>query len=168
MQRDEDIGVSSEVYVAPDVVWRAVEIIVELSPRDARWAVCIVVVPVPLRATTRRVDDVVGMAARAVDAPDVARRADTLRVAVAARAVDAPDVARRADTLRVAVAARADVVVVARRGTTLRVAAVPFDFVRVKTLICAFEFDGVTPGFNCVRMVLFMYGYRLLYVFALT
>lgn len=147
MQRDEDIGVSFEVYVAPDVVWRAVEIIVELSPRDARWAVCIVVVPVPLRATTRRVDDVVGMAARAVDVPDVARRADTLRVAVAARA---------------------DVVVVARRGTTLRVAAVPFDFVRVKTLICAFEFDGVTPGFNCVRMVLFMYGYRLLYVFALT
>ena len=163
MQRDEDIGVSSEVYVAPDVVWRAVEIIVELSPRDARWAVCIVVVPVPLRATTRRVDDVVGMAARAVDVPDVARRADTLRVAVAvradvaARAVDVPDVA-----------ARADVVVVARRGTTLRVAAVPFDLVRAKTLICAFEFDGVTPGFNWVRMVLFMYGYRLLYVFALT
>lgn len=163
MQRDEDIGVLSEVYVAPDVVWRAVEIIVELSPRDARWAVCIVVVPVPLRATTRRVDDVVGMAARAVDVPDVARRADTLRVAVAARA----DVAARAvDVPDVAV--RADVVVVARRGTTLRVAAVPFDFVRVKTLICAFEFDGVTPGFNCVRMVLFMYGYRLLYVFALT
>lgn len=163
MQRDEDIGVSSEVYVAPDVVWRAVEIIVELSPRDARWAVCIVVVPVPLRATTRRVDDVVGMAARAVDVPDVARRADTLRVAVAARA----DVAERAVDAPV-VALRADVVVVARRGTTLRVAAVPFDFVRVKTLICAFEFDGVTPGFNCVRMVLFMYGYRLLYVFALT
>ncbi len=163
MQRDEDIGVSSEVYVAPDVVWRAVEIIVELSPRDARWAVCIVVVLVPLRATTRRVDDVVGMAARAVDVPDVARRADTLRVAVAARA----DVAARAVDVP-DVAARADVVVVARRGTTLRVAAVPFDFVRVKTLICAFEFDGVTPGFNCVRMVLFMYGYRLLYVFALT
>lgn len=163
MQRDEDIGVLSEVYVAPDVVWRAVEIIVELSPRDARWAVCIVVVPVPLRATTRRVDDVVGMAARAVDVPDVARRADTLRVAVAARA----DVAARAVDVP-DVAARADVVVVARRGTTLRVAAVPFDFVRVKTLICAFEFDGVTPGFNCVRMVLFMYGYRLLYVFALT
>lgn len=163
MQRDEDIGVSSEVYVAPDVVWRAVEIIVELSPRDARWAVCIVVVPVPLRATTRRVDDVVGMAARAVDVPDVARRADTLRVVVAARA----DVAARAVDVP-DVAARADVVVVARRGTTLRVAAVPFDFVRVKTLICAFEFDGVTPGFNCVRMVLFMYGYRLLYVFALT
>ena len=163
MQRDEDIGVSSEVYVAPDVVWRAVEIIVELSPRDARWAVCIVVVPVPLRATTRRVDDVAGMAARAVDVPDVARRADTLRVAVAARA----DVAARAVDVP-DVAARADVVVVARRGTTLRVAAVPFDFVRVKTLICAFEFDGVTPGFNCVRMVLFMYGYRLLYVFALT
>lgn len=163
MQRDEDIGVSSEVYVAPDVVWRAVDIIVELSPRDARWAVCIVVVPVPLRATTRRVDDVVGMAARAVDVPDVARRADTLRVAVAARA----DVAARAVDVP-DVAARADVVVVARRGTTLRVAAVPFDFVRVKTLICAFEFDGVTPGFNCVRMVLFMYGYRLLYVFALT
>lgn len=163
MQRDEDIGVSSEVYVAPDVVWRAVEIIVELSPRDARWAVGIVVVPVPLRATTRRVDDVVGMAARAVDVPDVARRVDTLRVAVAARA----DVAARAVDVP-DVAARADVVVVARRGTTLRVAAVPFDFVRVKTLICAFEFDGVTPGFNCVRMVLFMYGYRLLYVFALT
>lgn len=151
------------MYVAPDVVWRAVEIIVELSPRDARWAVCIVVVPVPLRATTRRVDDVVGMAARAVDVPDVARRVDTLRVAVAARA----DVAARAVDVP-DVALRADVVVVARRGTTLRVAAVPFDFVRVKTLICAFEFDGVTPGFNCVRMVLFMYGYRLLYVFALT
>ena len=136
MQRDDVTGSESVTYVAPVLVWRAVDTFDVPLPRVVLWPVRIAVVPVPLRAT--RVA--------------VAARAD-----VAERAVDAP-----------VVALRADVVVVARRGTTLRVAAVPFDFVRAKTLICAFEFDGVTPGFNWVRMVLFMYGYRLLYVFALT
>ncbi len=164
MQRD-DVTVSESVtYVAPVLVWRAVDTFDVPLPRVVLWPVRIAVVPVPLRATTRRVDEDVGVDARAVvDVPDVARRADTLRVAVAARA----DVAARAADAPV-VALRADVVVVARRGTTLRVEVVPFDLVRAKTLICAFEFDGVTPGFNWVRMVLFMYGYRLLYVFALT
>ena len=163
MQRDDVTGSESVTYVAPVLVWRAVDTFDVPLPRVVLWPARIAVVPVPLRATTRRVDEDVGVAARAVDVPDVARRADTLRVAVAACA----DVAARAVDAPV-VALRADVVVVARRGTTLRVAAVPFDLVRAKTLICAFEFDGVTPGFNCVRMVLFMYGYRLLYVFALT
>lgn len=163
MQRDDVTGSESVTYVAPVLVWRAVDTFDVPLPRVVLWPVRIAVVPVPLRATTRRVDEDVGVAARAVDVPDVARRADTLRVAVAARA----DVAARAADVPVVVL-RADVVVVARRGTTLRVAVGPFDFVRAKTLICAFEFDGVTPGFNCVRMVLFMYGYRLLYVFALT
>ena len=163
MQRDDVTGSESVTYVAPVLVWRAVDTFDVPLPRVVLWPVRIAVVPVPLRATTRRVDEDVGVAARAVDVPDVAWRADTLRVAVAARA----DVAERAVDAPV-VALRADVVVVARRGTTLRVAAVPFDLVRAKTLICAFEFDGVTPGFNWVRMVLFMYGYRLLYVFALT
>lgn len=163
MQRDDVTGSESVTYVAPVLVWRAVDTFDVPLPRVVLWPARIAVVPVPLRATTRRVDEDVGVAARAVDVPDVARRADTLRVAVAARA----DVAERAVDAPV-VALWADVVVVARRGTTLRVAAVPFDLVRAKTLICAFEFDGVTPGFNWVRMVLFMYGYRLLYVFALT
>ena len=163
MQRDDVTGSESVTYVAPVLVWRAVDTFDVPLPRVVLWPVRIAVVPVPLRATTRRVDEDVGMAARAVDVPDVALRADTLRVAVAARA----DVAERAVDAPV-VALRADVVVVARRGTTLRVEVVPFDLVRAKTLICAFEFDGVTPGFNWVRMVLFMYGYRLLYVFALT
>ena len=163
MQRDDVTGSESVTYVAPVLVWRAVDTFDVPLPRVVLWPVRIAVVPVPLRATTRRVDEDVGMAARAVDVPDVALRADTLRVAVAARA----DVAERAVDAPV-VALRADVVVVARRGTTLRVEVAPFDLVRAKTLICAFEFDGVTPGFNWVRMVLFMYGYRLLYVFALT
>lgn len=163
MQREDVTGSESVTYVAPVLVWRAVDTFDAPLPRVVLWPARIAVVPVPLRATTRRVDEDVGVAARAVDVPDVARRADTLRVAVAARA----DVAERAVDAPV-VALRADVVVVARRGTTLRVAVVPSDFVRAKTLICAFEFDGVTPGFNCVRIVLFMYGYRLLYVFALT
>lgn len=163
MQRDDVTGSESVTYVAPVLVWRAVDTFDVPLPRVVLWPVRIAVVPVPLRATTRRVDEDVGVAARAVDVPDVARRADTLRVAVAARA----DVAERAVDAPV-VALRADVVVVARRGTTLRVEVAPFDLVRAKTLICAFEFDGVTPGFNWVRMVLFMYGYRLLYVFALT
>ena len=163
MQRDDVTGSESVTYVAPVLVWRAVDTFDVPLPRVVLWPVRIAVVPVPLRATTRRVDEDVGVAARVVDVPDVARRADTLRVAVAARA----DVAERAVDAPV-VALRADVVVVARRGTTLRVEVVPFDLVRAKTLICAFEFDGVTPGFNWVRMVLFMYGYRLLYVFALT
>ena len=163
MQRDDVTGSESVTYVAPVLVWRAVDTFDVPLPRVVLWPARIAVVPVPLRATTRRVDEDVGVAARAVDVPDVARCADTLRVAVAARA----DVAERAVDAPV-VALRADVVVVARRGTTLRVEVAPFDLVRAKTLICAFEFDGVTPGFNWVRMVLFMYGYRLLYVFALT
>ena len=128
------------VYVA---VWSLRETVVPPFVRDARladWAAVPVVVPE--RAVTRRV--VVGVAARAVVDLFVALRATDV---VPARAV-ALDV-------------------VARRGTTLRV-VVPFDLVRVKTLICAFDCDGLTPGFKLVRMVLFIYGYKLLYVFALT
>ena len=108
--------------------------------RDARLADWTDVPVVPARAVTRRV--AVGVAARAA-VFDV----------VPARAV--VDVFVRGATRRVVVD------VVARRGTTLRV-AVPFDLVRVKTLICAFDCDGLTPGFKLVRMVLFIYGYKLL------
>ena len=126
------------VYVA---VWSLRETVVPPFVRDARLADWTAVpVVVPERAVTRRV--VVGVAARAVVDLFVALRAATRRVVVA-------------------------FAVVARRGTTLRV-VVPFDLVRVKTLICAFDCDGLTPGFKLVRMVLFIYGYKLLYVFALT
>ena len=142
------------VYVA---VWSLRETVVPPFVRDARLADWTAVpIVVPERAVTRRV--VVGVAARAVVDLFVALRAADV---VPARAV--VDVFVRAATRRVAVA----FVVVARRGTTLRV-VVPFDLVRVKTLICAFDCDGLTPGFKLVRMVLFIYGYKLLYVFALT
>lgn len=142
------------VYVA---VWSLRETVVPPFVRDARLADWTAVpVVVPERAVTRRV--VVGVAARAVVDLFVALRAADV---VPARAV--VDVFVRAATRRVVVA----VAVVARRGTTLRV-VVPFDLVRVKTLICAFDCDGLTPGFKLVRMVLFIYGYKLLYVFALT
>ena len=132
--------------------------LVDASPRDERVApdaATMLVDAVPERATTRR-DDVV---------PERAVPAD---VAVAARAFDAV-VARRADTPRDVVPdvvpARADVVGV--RETTRRVAVFGAVFVRVKTLIWALDCDGFVPGFNWVRIVLFMYGYKLLYVFAL-
>ncbi len=142
------------VYVA---VWSLRETVVPPFVRDARLADWTAVpVVVPERAVTRRV--VVGVAARAVVDLFVALRAADV---VPARAV--VDVFVRAATRRVVVA----FAVVARRGTTLRV-VVPFDLVRVKTLICAFDCDGLTPGFKLVRMVLFIYGYKLLYVFALT
>ena len=142
------------VYVA---VWSLRETVVPPFVRDARLADWTAVpVVVPERALTRRV--VVGVAARAVVDLFVALRAATRRVVVALRGEPAADdVAARAVALDV----------VARRGTTLRV-VVPFDLVRVKTLICAFDCDGLTPGFKLVRMVLFIYGYKLLYVFALT
>ena len=143
------------VYTAV-VSWR--EMVDAPFVRDARLADWTDVPVVPARAVTRRV--AVGVAvfdvvpARAV--VDVFVRGATRRVVVlvvvALRCELAPDV----------VAARAVAVdVVARRGTTLRV-AVPFDLVRVKTLICAFDCDGLTPGFKLVRMVLFIYGYKLL------
>ena len=142
------------VYVA---VWSLRETVVPPFVRDARLADWTAVpVVVPERAVTRRV--VVGVAARAVVDLFVALRAADV---VPARAV--VDVFVRAATRRVVVA----FAVVARRGTTLRV-VVPFDLMRVKTLICAFDCDGLTPGFKLVRMVLFIYGYKLLYVFALT
>ena len=142
------------VYVA---VWSLRETVVPPFVRDARLADWTAVpVVVPERAVTRRV--VVGVAARAVVDLFVALRAADV---VPARAV--VDVFVRDATRRVVVA----FAVVARRGTTLRV-VVPFDLVRVKTLICAFDCDGLTPGFKLVRMVLFIYGYKLLYVFALT
>lgn len=142
------------VYVA---VWSLRETVVPPFVRDVRLADWTAVpVVVPERAVTRRV--VVGVAARAVVDLFVALRAATRRVVVALRGEPAADdVAARAVALDV----------VARRGTTLRV-VVPFDLVRVKTLICAFDCDGLTPGFKLVRMVLFIYGYKLLYVFALT
>lgn len=154
MQRDDDMASPVVVYVA---VWSLRETVVPPFVRDARLADWTAVpVVVPERAVTRRV--VVGVAARAVVDLFVALRAADV---VPARAV--VDVFVRAATRRVVVA----FAVVARRGTTLRV-VVPFDLVRVKTLICAFDCDGLTPGFKLVRMVLFIYGYKLLYVFALT
>ena len=125
------------VYTAV-VSWR--EMVDAPFVRDVRLADWTDVPVVPARAVTRRV--AVGVAARAA-VFDV----------VPARAV--VDVFVRGATRRVVVD------VVARRGTTLRV-AVPFDLVRVKTLICAFDCDGLTPGFKLVRMVLFIYGYKLL------
>lgn len=154
MQRDDDMASPVVVYVA---VWSLRETVVPPFVRDARLADWTAVpIVVPERAVTRRV--VVGVAARAVVDLFVALRAADV---VPARAV--VDVFVRAATRRVVVA----FAVVARRGTTLRV-VVPFDLVRVKTLICAFDCDGLTPGFKLVRMVLFIYGYKLLYVFALT
>ena len=148
MQRDDDMASPVVVYVA---VWSLRETVVPPFVRDARLADWTAVpVVVPERAVTRRV--VVGVAARAVVDLFVALRAATRRVVVALRGEPAADdVAARAVALDV----------VARRGTTLRV-AVPFDLVRVKTLICAFDCDGLTPGFKLVRMVLFIYGYKLL------
>ena len=154
MQRDDDMASPVVVYV---VVWSLREIVVPPFVRDARLAdLTAVPVVVPERAVTRRV--VVGVAARAVVDLFVALRAADV---VPARAV--VDVFVRDATRRVVVA----FAVVALRGTTLRV-VVPFDLVRVKTLICAFDCDGLTPGFKLVRIVLFIYGYKLLYVFALT
>ena len=96
-------------------------------------------------------------AARAfVLVPDV-RRCETPRDVVAVAVGDA-DVALRAVA----------VVVDARRGTTPRFVVLTGPLVRVRTFMCAFDCDGLVPGFKFVRMVLFMYGYRLLYVFALT
>ena len=148
MQRDDDMASPVVVYVA---VWSLRETVVPPFVRDARLADWTAVpVVVPERAVTRRV--VVGVAARAVVDLFVALRAATRRVVVALRGEPAADdVAARAVALDV----------VARRGTTLRV-VVPFDLVRVKTLICAFDCDGLTPGFKLVRMVLFIYGYKLL------
>lgn len=124
------------------------------------------VVPVAERATTRRVPDVlrfddVPMRADVV----VPARADVVwGVRVATVRVDVDGVADRADVAVAVVPARADVV---PRCTTRRV-VVPGALVRVNTLIWAFDCPGVTPGFRFVRMVLFIYGYRLLYVFSLT
>lgn len=151
--------------------WRTVD--VTPSPRDVRDAAvpAIVAVPVAERVTTRRVDWL-GDAARAV----VVFRDDTFRVVtprvvpvVALRAFVVPMLAARAVLVLVAVALRAvAVVVVARRGTTLRVVVLSDVFVRASTFIWAPDCDGVVPGFKPVRIVLFIYGYRLLYVFALT
>ena len=125
------------------------------------------VVPVAARATTRR-DWVALPPERAIDA-----------VPVAARAVVVPGrwVTRRVDDVGVppvradvpVVAARApDADVVGVRATTLRVAVFVAARVRTNVFIGALDCDGLVPGFNWVRMVLFIYGYRLLYVFALT
>lgn len=159
------------------------------SARDERDVPdCILVLFVAERVTARRVGlalcwamDVAtravlflfDVAARAVVVPDVALRCDTLRVGVAfvaARAdTDVPVVAARG-AADVVVARRAVVVllVVALRETTLRVFDEFVFLVRANTFICAFDCDGVTPGFRLVRMVLFIYGYKLLYVFSLT
>ena len=148
-------------------------VVFDASPRLVRdVADCICDVVVPARATTRRADEFalrdVVVAARAVP-PVVAERAD-----VAARAVT-----RRADALFVAARAYDDALLVALRAAD---AVPPFDgvrattflvvafavFVRARTFIWAPDWVGLVPGFNWVRIVLFIYGYRLLYVFALT
>ena len=142
-------------------------VVFDASPRLVRdVADCICDVVVPARATTRRADEFalrdVVVAARAV--PPV----------VAARAVT-----RRADALFVAARAYDDALLVALRAAD---AVPPFDgvrattflvvafavFVRARTFIWAPDWVGLVPGFNWVRIVLFIYGYRLLYVFALT
>ncbi len=160
------------------------------SARDERDVPdCILVLFVAERVTARRVGlalcwamDVAtravlflfDVAARAVVVPDVALRCDTLRVGVASFVVpradtDVPVVAARgvADVV-VARRAVAVLLVVALRETTLRVFDEFVFLVRANTFICAFDCDGVTPGFRLVRMVLFIYGYKLLYVFSLT
>ena len=110
----------------------------------------IAVAPVALRAvvlgraTTRRVVDVLPDCAT----DGIALRADWVVVLVGATFV----------------AARAAVV----RGTTRRVVVLAVVLVRAKTSIWEFVRDGVVPGFSDVRMRLFIYGYMLLYVFALT
>ena len=125
------------------------------------------VVPVAARATTRR-DWVVSPPERAIDAVPVAARAVVVPGRWVTRRVD--DVATppvRADVPVVAARAPgADVVGV--RATTLRVAVFVAARVRTNVFIGALDCDGLVPGFNWVRMVLFIYGYRLLYVFALT
>lgn len=152
-------------------------VVFDASPRLVRdVADCICDVVVPARATTRRADEFalrdVGVAARAVP-PVVAERADVV-AGVAARAVT-----RRADALFVAARAYDDALLVALRAVD---AVPPFDgvrattflvvafavFVRARTFIWAPDWVGLVPGFNWVRIVLFIYGYRLLYVFALT
>ena len=136
----------------------------------------VTVLPRPLRATTLRVDTprVVPDATLPVPANvrvpidefvalrAVVRRATTRRAlwpdvpddetfVFAATALRADDDAPRATTRR------DDVPVVVFAGT-----------VRVKTSIWFVDCDGVVPGFKLVRILLFIYGYRLLYVFALT
>lgn len=115
----------------------------ELSARDAR-AAMFVFVRVPLRATTRRFDVFVAGAATV--------RVPALFADVAARAVPVP----------VLVAARAV------RGTTRREpATVPVLLVRAIVEIWLGARFGLCSGANRVRILLFMYGYMLLYVFAL-
>lgn len=115
---------------------------------------------VPERDTTRRVPVVLAVRRPAV-VPDVAARAVVLVRGVTRRVVVVDCV--------VGGAARAvDDVLAGVRATTLRAVVFGAALVRASTLICAPDCDGVTPGFNWVRMVLFIYGYRLLYVFALT
>lgn len=183
MQRAEDTAVSVDVYVGTAVDCRAVETL--LSCREERedvFAACIVPVVVPERATTRRVEELealVGvLAARAVNVVEfvplraaatvpvdtgvadrvVTRLVLVFELFVAARAVVADVVALR-DVLTV----------VAFRGTTLLVELeLVVLFVLVRTFMGAFDCDGVVPGLRFVRIVLFIYGYKLLYVFALT
>ena len=147
------------VYTAV-VSWR--EMVDAPFVRDVRLADWTDVPVVPARAVTRRV--AVGVAARAAVFDVVPARAvvDVFVRGATRRVVVLVVIALRCEPAADDVAARAVAVdVVARRGTTLRV-AVPFDLVRVKTLICAFDCDGLTPGFKLVRMVLFIYGYKLL------
>ena len=147
-----------------DVDWRTVDTLP--SPRVVRVAVPRIFVLFPVvaaRATTLRVVVYVRpedafVAARAVLLGVPAERADTVRVATR-RVPPVPDGV-------VAARAVADVVAVPRRGTTLRV-DVLVDLVRARTFIWALDCVGFVPGFKLVRIVLFIYGYRLLYAFSL-
>ena len=103
--------------------------------------------PRALRATTRRADVLVAVAARAVDVPpDCATSRDCIVLYVAG----VPDVT---DALR----AVAVLLFLLPRGMTRRGAL--SCSVRVITLIGLEPWDGVTPGFRSVRIWLLRYGY---------
>ena len=117
-------------------------------------AACIVLfVVIPERATTRRVELLVVLFLVAI-AVFVATRALELVFAVVGILALRTDVP--------AVALLAVVCVVAVLGTTFLGVVFVACFVLVNTFICALDWLGVVPGLRLVRIVLFIYGYRLL------
>lgn len=154
------------MYTAVEVVCLASDTFP--SERDeVLFADATVLVPVPERATTRRVEDDVEELLLIFDAA----RAVVEPVLVPLRAVELTDVCGLADTRlvvpdaddgEVLVALRAADVVVVPRGTTFLEVVLFVVLVRVSTFIGALDCEGVVPGFRFVRIVLFIYGYKLL------
>lgn len=167
MHRAEETAVSVEVYTAVVLDCRAVDTVP--SPRDVleETALCILFVFVPDLATTCLVVPItlVLFALRAAVVAVVALRAVLAEVGVLADTFLAFDVTPDADVVAVL---RAVVVVfvallalfvfevVALRETTFRVAVLFVFFVLASTFICAFDWEGVVPGFRFVRIVLFI------------